>query len=271
MVSVQSAPSHPYLEPFVCRYVQRQHDPQMAASIEPVVARLGSMLTMQFADQVNVPAYGVDRPNFSVPAMVVGPMESRLYRVVTEGHVQTLTVLFRPLGLYRLFRVPVAQLSNAGTDAQALLGAEITALWEQLANTPEFGRRVTMLDSFLLRALSRESKMRREDYLFGSLLKHGSRMTVERAAFDAGLSMRQFERLALNCVGVAPGTIVKLQRFHRALRMRASAKPMSWLQIAHAAGYYDQMHMIRDFRTLAGATPSEAVQQIAPLHLISFM
>jgi AraC-like DNA-binding protein len=271
MVGVQNMTPNPHLKPFVCRYVQREHDPRLPASIEPVVARLGSMLTFQFAEQVNVPAYGVERPNFSVPAMVVGPMEARLYRVVTEGHVRTLTVLFRPLGFYRLFGVPVAPLSNTGTDAHALLGAEISALWERLANTPEFAGRVAILDAFLLGALTRRSKMRREDYLFAPLLRHGSEMTVGRAAFEAGLSVRQFERRALEYVGVSPGTMMKLQRFHRALRMKSSRRAMSWMEIAHATGYYDQMHMIRDFRMLAGGTPSEAMQQIAPLHLISFM
>jgi len=37
-----------------------------------------------------------------------------------------------------------------------------------------------------------------------------------------------------------------------------------WAEFALDAGYYDQAHLVRDFRELAGATPSEVFRRRAP-------
>jgi AraC-like DNA-binding protein len=42
------------------------------------------------------------------------------------------------------------------------------------------------------------------------------------------------------------------------------------MTIAHEAGYYDQMHLIRDFHEFRGGPPREVMKEIADNHLISF-
>ncbi len=36
----------------------------------------------------------------------------------------------------------------------------------------------------------------------------------------------------------------------------------SWMSVAHRLGYFDQMHMIRDFQSLGGTVPGEIFDQI---------
>lgn len=44
--------------------------------------------------------------------------------------------------------------------------------------------------------------------------------------------------------------------------MHETSPTLSWINIAHEAGYYDQMHMIRDFKVFAGVNPSVIEQQL---------
>jgi AraC-like DNA-binding protein len=37
-----------------------------------------------------------------------------------------------------------------------------------------------------------------------------------------------------------------------------------WTEIAHALGYHDQMHMVRDFQHFAGESPSAFVRRFLP-------
>jgi AraC-like DNA-binding protein len=53
--------------------------------------------------------------------------------------------------------------------------------------------------------------------------------------------------------------------------LKLRKRGLSWIHVAHEANYYDQMHMIRDFRDLAGDTPGKVLQQVTPDHLISFL
>ena len=53
-------------------------------------------------------------------------------------------------------------------------------------------------------------------------------------------------------------------RFQRVLR-RVEGCP-DWAQLAIELGYFDRAHMIREFRTLFGCTPGEAVALIESTH-----
>ena len=53
-----------------------------------------------------------------------------------------------------------------------------------------------------------------------------------------------------------PKLFMRLVRFSKAWVMREKNQDISWLSIAHACHYADQMHMIRDFKDFAGVTPS---------------
>jgi hypothetical protein len=47
-----------------------------------------------------------------------------------------------------------------------------------------------------------------------------------------------------------------------ALDSKLSAPRRTWLSIAYDFGYHDQMHMIRDFHDLAGASPEHILSEL---------
>ena len=269
MFAAQSLQPEPKLLPFIRCYVQRDSDLQGQEIIEPVVARLTTMLEFQFADPYDVPTYGIEQPNPSVPITVIGPISSRRVRLVIRGRIDALVVLFHPLGFYRFFGIPVSPLAGRGIEGHGLLGPQVSSLYEQLGNTPAFGTRVQILDRFFLRCLDRCSPIHPHGQALRSLMSSGRAVDVADASRQVGISPRQLERRSLDFAGVAPKTIIRISRFQRALNLRK--RGLSWVQVANEANYYDQTHMIRDFHDLAGDTPSKVVQQIKSDHLISFI
>lgn len=95
------------------------------------------------------------------------------------------------------------------------------------------------------------------------------RCNVGDAARMFGISERQFERRSLEWAGVSPKTLARISRFQRAIQ-KHRAGYISWLQIAHEVGYYDQMHLVRDFHDLGGGAPTQVMKEISDEHLISF-
>lgn len=79
--------------------------------------------------------------------------------------------------------------------------------------------------------------------------------TVKDVAEELGVSERHFRRLFRDAVGVSPKVFARLSRFHRALRAARQARHTSWASIAVATGYYDQAHLIEEFRAITGVTP----------------
>jgi AraC-like DNA-binding protein len=81
---------------------------------------------------------------------------------------------------------------------------------------------------------------------------HGD-LDLDWAARHAGLSARQFRRRCLEESGLTPKHLCRVLRFRRACAL--AARGARWVSIAGDTGYFDQAHLIRDFREFTGAAP----------------
>jgi transcriptional regulator GlxA family with amidase domain len=89
-------------------------------------------------------------------------------------------------------------------------------------------------------------------------------MSVGALADRAGLSARQFERRFRQAVGIPPKLFSRMQRFQRVFPALASAGGR-WADAAMRCGYYDQAHLIRDFREFAGKPPAALLAEDSDL------
>jgi AraC-like DNA-binding protein len=74
---------------------------------------------------------------------------------------------------------------------------------------------------------------------------------------DSGLGRRQFERRFGDQVGVSPALLATILRFRRVFDVIEHGGPRPWTDAAAEAGYFDQSHLVRDFRRFVGCTPTE--------------
>jgi len=85
---------------------------------------------------------------------------------------------------------------------------------------------------------------------------------VGDVATALGVSERHLRRVFHETVGLGPKAYARLARFHRALRAGREVEHASWAAVAAAAGYYDQAHLIAEFRAIAGVTPRALVGEL---------
>lgn len=76
----------------------------------------------------------------------------------------------------------------------------------------------------------------------------------EDIARDVGSSLRQIERDFKGFIGMSPRDYHRIIRFYKALN---NIEKKSLAEVAIEAGYYDQAHMIRDFKKLSVWTPDQ--------------
>jgi AraC-like DNA-binding protein len=80
--------------------------------------------------------------------------------------------------------------------------------------------------------------------------------SVYAVAGELGVSERHLRRVFRETVGVSPKGFARIARFQRALgAARSEDGRAGWAGIAAGAGYYDQAHLIAEFRAIAGVTP----------------
>jgi AraC-like DNA-binding protein len=93
--------------------------------------------------------------------------------------------------------------------------------------------------------------------------------SVNTVAVELGVSERHLRRVFRETVGVSPKAFASLTRFHRALRAARENAHANWATIASAAGYYDQAHLIAEFRAIADATPRALLRELREAALVS--
>src|SRR5690606_667258 len=76
---------------------------------------------------------------------------------------------------------------------------------------------------------------------------------IDRVAAQLGVTDRHLRRAFHEHVGVGPKEYVRSVRLQRVVRLATTSN--DWGRIAVDAGYYDQAHLIADFRQLVGVTP----------------
>jgi AraC-like DNA-binding protein len=178
-----------------------------------------------------------------------------------SGHVREFAIFFKPLAMRQLFGIPTHLLLNDDCDASSLLGKEIEVLWLKIAESRSFSEQIRAAEEFLLPFAMRT----RSQSVIGAAAQEIARvkgvLRIDDLAAQAGVSMRQFERRFVEEIGVVPKLFARITRFQMALDIKRTSPNLSWLYVAHELGYFDQMHMVRDFWALGGASPGQVFRE----------
>jgi AraC-like DNA-binding protein len=168
------------------------------------------------------------------------------------GHI--VGVHFRPGGAFPFLGVPASELHNMTVPLSAIWGNEAELVREQILSAPDDDVRFDILEATLFR---RASRLQRHVAVTHGLFRLGKPVAVADVVEETGLSQRRFIALFDAEVGVTPKVYARVQRFQRVLRRIHPMTDIDWSDVAAACGYFDQSHLIHEFRSLAGITPTE--------------
>jgi AraC-like DNA-binding protein len=189
-------------------------------------------------------------------AFLVGALTEAL-RVQPSARISTMGIRFRPSGLRAFLRAPQDELTDRTTPIDALWGAPVCELEARLHEAPGDGQRASIAEEFLLaRMAAGPGPDLRVEAAVGHLLAERGQTRLAALAATAGLSERQLERRFRSAVGLGPKALARLVRFQQVYRRLGEEVRSDWAGIALDCGYFDQAHLLRDFRELAGSPPS---------------
>jgi AraC-like DNA-binding protein len=258
---IESASPRRELREYVRAYGQREIAGSYAEILQPVPASLEQILEFDFYNSpvIHYPDGKIEPAH---PVAVVGPHTYPAANICFAGRVETFVIFFQPLALWQIFRIPTSEVVNRSYDGCQLLGNGIRELWYRMAENALFETRVRLVEEFLMEraasAFGRNSIMSAAMYLF----QHGGKSRIGELASHTAKSVRQFERDFSDQIGLTPKLFARITRFQMALDAKINSPGHSWLYIAHEFGYFDQMHMVRDFQKLCGHSPSRTLIEL---------
>lgn len=87
---------------------------------------------------------------------------------------------------------------------------------------------------------------------------------LDQLADAARLSPRQFRRNCLERTGISPKLLARILRFRNVAARATPDRDGDWADVALECGYYDQAHLINEFREFSGVAPGKFASEIAP-------
>mgnify|MGYP005923662559 CR=1 FL=1 len=124
---------------------------------------------------------------------------------------------------------------------------------------------IRLIEEFLLSRLYAfpEYNLKRVSTVLEAVNLHPHIRTVQLADV-ACLSNKQFGRVFAEYVGATPKEFLRIVRIQRALYTLQCQPGISFAQLAYECGFFDQSHMIKEFKFFSGYTPAEYLAVCAP-------
>lgn len=180
-----------------------------------------------------------------------------------SGHMHGLSITLNPGATLGLLGVPANELVGLTVPWDDIVTKAHRDVPEQLVAANDDATRVQrVLQS--LQAMQRPLDSSRQllEYAARRLDPKTGDVSVRELAAELNLSERRVQQLFASHIGLAPSVWRRLQRLHGTLRLLRSAETHQWSEIALRAGYYDQSHLINEFRALCGLTPKQLLQRV---------
>jgi AraC-like DNA-binding protein len=262
--SVSGVPALP-LRPFVSWYAGFR-----TANVAPAVHRglpspyLTMIITLDEPMQLAVHPDPRRPPNRYVT--LIGGLHTTPAIISHQGSQSGVQIGLKPLGAQALLGLPAGELAYCDTDAGNVIGSVASELHERVRAEPTWRRRFAVIDAVLLREFRDDQAVSPEvARAWRVLLATGGAVAVPELAREAGWSSRQLGARFRTEIGLAPKEAARVVRFDRARRLlqrRVTAcRPLELAALAAHCGYYDQAHLAREFRALAGLPPSRWIDE----------
>jgi AraC-like DNA-binding protein len=182
-------------------------------------------------------------------------------QVTTEhgGRSFGLHVNLSPPAAHRILRVPLDTLAHRAVPLTDVL--DEPSLVERLQQAGDWDARFAILDAVLARRLAEARPVSVEvTWAWERLVESGGRVAVGSLAEELGWSRKRIVAHFREQIGLAPKAAARLLRFERARALAEAGAQPDWGRIAVDCGYYDQSHLINDFRSVTGRTPETFFQ-----------
>lgn len=250
------------LRPFIQFYIHVERSCRDPLVILPIPARASPMIEFVFGDRFKFRYWGSPDEATVPAASLVGMLTRPHVTLLHQGTFQSFIIMFQVRGLTDFFGVPLSEITNHTYDADAVLGKPIRELEHRLGNCETFQQRGSVANHFFAERLKRAQAVDRMAFAADRILNSSGNLSSAELAGQAGIGVRQFQREFSARFGASPKLFSRIVRFQNALDAKARSSTKSWTDVAHELGYYDQMHMVHDFREFTGESPTETLCQM---------
>ena len=212
----------------------------------------------------------------------------QLTKAVGERHF--MVVRFTPMGAHLFLGLPMHLIANEAVDLEVIDPALARVLVSRIVSAGSWTDRFAAMESLIAERVAAAGIPASIGLAWRRLVATDGRIALDSLASEMDCSHRTLIARFRTCVGFPPKTIARLLRFNRAVRSldrlsgtranEPASKPyiearqpedplvgaIQWADLAADCGYFDQAHLIKEFREFAGMTPDAFLRHVSFLN-----
>ena len=170
--------------------------------------------------------------------------------------IGTVLVFFQEAGATPFFKQPLHELFRESVSLDNfMLRSELLYLEEQLAEATSDNSRITVVENFLISRMTATEPDKLVLAALAIIRKSKGNIRIKELTEQLHISQSPLEKRFRQAVGASPKKFASLVRLKYVIQLYSSANSLT--ELGYEAGFYDQAHFIKEFKTLTGDTPEK--------------
>ena len=170
-------------------------------------------------------------------------------------------VKFKQGEAYHFFKKPMLQFTNKFINLNDVFTVETSALGEVLVKAENEDEIRKILNYFFfinVESLISESKV--VDSVIQKVKVSSAALLIKDLCESENISNKHLISLFNKKVGLSPKLFYRINKFLKVIEILQNETVINWSQIAYECHYYDQAHLINEFKKFSSLSPNEYLE-----------
>lgn len=177
-----------------------------------------------------------------------------------SANTHTVLVMFSETGASMFFKQPMHEIFGSSVALDDLImHSQMDVIAEQLHEAKTDLERINRIEKFLLSRIGHKAQDELICMAVAFIRQQRGDIKIAALAEKLNISQSRFEKRFRKIVGASPKKFASIVRFNSIISDTTTAD--SLVERGLDAGYFDQAHFIRDFKSFTGETPEKFLKK----------
>lgn len=243
------------LEKTLLNSIWRLSETELCQRKEIILPKGTVEIIFNFSEKIhyNNPSLQVSK---ELPPVFVNGINFKPFELIKTGRQEFLGIQLNNIGLRLLFNISTKELNNCVYDGKEIC-PQLDLLANELINNQSFSQQVKTILVWIRKKVSIKHLQHSISRVQKLMSYHCfQNLTVKKLSEDICLSDRHLRRFSQDWLGMCTEEFIRYGKYlHCLQRLHQSKIPLT--EIGLSAGYYDQSHFIREFKSYTHLTPKQ--------------
>jgi len=199
------------------------------------------------------------KPNASYTRAWVSGMHRNHISISAHENSEMLVIQFKPFGSFPFLHIHTDVINELVVPAHEIVGNELYELQASICACETTEAKLELAENWLVRRFDENKAPPAPILDFVAQLQaepvHSLNDLIEKYPASQKKLIDEFKKY----IGLTPKYYQRILRFNDLLQKLQNQNEISWADIAHDCGYFDQSHFIKEFKHFSGFNPGEYI------------